>query len=304
MITTSSGRKKRVIRSILSGGVGNQLFMIFAVLDLGFQTKCKVIAYSPRTTKGFQVHGSSIEAFHIPGLGEYDPEPFDYLVRHRLTSFAYRYLPAVSKPLMNLTRYYESPVIGYDKALGHLENGGTIKGYFQTYRHFKRFKAHNPLFEITLKNPSKEFLKLEQSLKSKEVSVIHVRLGDYLLHKDSVGVLSSDYFKSCLEIMSLKNSSVLVFSDDIEEATRMISHLLPKSAIWLGPASLSAEESLALMWRGNQFILSNSSFSYWGALLARNPITVISPSKWFKNENDPTDLIPEEWLRIDSKWIT
>ena len=304
MIPTNSRRKNRILKSILSGGVGNQLFMIFAVLDLGFQTKCKVMAYSPRTTKGFQLHGSTIEAFHIPGLGEYETVPFYYSVRHRLTSFAYRHLPAVSKLLVNLTKYYESPVIGYDTALGHLENGGTIRGYFQTYKHFKRFKAQNPFFEITLKNPSKEFLELEESLKTKNVTVIHVRLGDYLLHKDSVGVLSSDYFKSSLEILSLKNSSVLVFSDDIEEATRMISHLLPKNAIWLGPASLSAEESLALMWRGNQFILSNSSFSYWGALLAKNPITVISPSKWFKNENDPTDLIPEEWLRIDSKWIT
>jgi hypothetical protein len=278
--------------------------MVFAVLDLGFQTKSKVNAYSPRTSKGYQLHGSTIEAFDIPGLGEYEKAPFNYAFRHRLTSFANRHLPAVSKILFYLTKYYESPVIGYDKMLGRLNTGGTVKGYFQTYRHFKRFKSQNPLFEITLKNPSKEFLGLEEALNTKNVSIIHVRLGDYLLHKDSVGVLSSDYFKSSLKILSLKNSSVLVFSDDIEEATRMIAHLLPRNAIWLGPASLSAEESLALMWRGNQFILSNSSFSYWGALLAKNPITVITPSKWFKNENDPTDLIPEEWLRVDSKWIT
>lgn len=49
-------------------------------------------------------------------------------------------------------------------------------------------------------------------------------------------------------------------------------------------------------------IIANSSFSWWGAWLNKNPNKiVIAPIKWFKTEilnTQTTDLIPETWIRL------
>ena len=48
-------------------------------------------------------------------------------------------------------------------------------------------------------------------------------------------------------------------------------------------------------------IMANSSFSWWGAWLNKNPNKkVIAPSKWFgdmANLNE-SDIVPEGWIRI------
>jgi len=41
-------------------------------------------------------------------------------------------------------------------------------------------------------------------------------------------------------------------------------------------------------------IIANSSFSWWGAWLNKNPNkVVIDPRKWFKE-----DIVPKEWIKI------
>ena len=47
-------------------------------------------------------------------------------------------------------------------------------------------------------------------------------------------------------------------------------------------------------------IIANSSFSWWGAWLARSK-RVVAPSTWFGHNNadkDTKDLLPESWIVI------
>ena len=54
---------------------------------------------------------------------------------------------------------------------------------------------------------------------------------------------------------------------------------------------------LCLMSLCNDFIIANSSFSWWGAWLA-NGDTVVAPREWFTNDLNTCDLIPDRWIRI------
>ena len=58
-----------------------------------------------------------------------------------------------------------------------------------------------------------------------------------------------------------------------------------------------------MMTQCNDFIIGNSTYSWWGAWLSNNPDKVVYyPNKWFghNNRNNLThDLFPESWRMID-----
>jgi len=65
---------------------------------------------------------------------------------------------------------------------------------------------------------------------------------------------------------------------------------------------LTPAETLVLMSKGKAFVISNSSFSWWAAYVASENSPVIAPSKWFRSLPDPEDLIPSNWIRLESYW--
>jgi hypothetical protein len=73
---------------------------------------------------------------------------------------------------------------------------------------------------------------------------------------------------------------------------------------WISPPiGTDATESLVLMSFGKAIITANSSFSWWAAVSGNRTKKVIAPIPWFKNLDEPKDLIPGNWLRIKSSWV-
>ena len=136
---------------------------------------------------------------------------------------------------------------------------------------------------------------------------IHMRRGDYM-KEDKIGCLSDSYFKKAITLaLSLQKYRELWF---IVEEEDMISQILPLESDLpykiFTTKDFNSTETLILMSMASGHVISNSTFSWWGAYLSyinkRNG-NVIAPNPWFKNMAPPDKLTPREWILLDAEWI-
>ncbi len=114
--------------------------------------------------------------------------------------------------------------------------------------------------------------------------VIHIRRGDLLNSKETMGLLSREYYASAINSLVSEDSSneVIAFTDDTEGAAGLSRELNVKKL--LGPEDISQLEALAYMSYSNRLVVANSTFSWWAGFLAiKNNACVIVPDPWFKN---------------------
>jgi hypothetical protein len=70
---------------------------------------------------------------------------------------------------------------------------------------------------------------------------------------------------------------------------------------WNYVAETEPLESLLLLGECQKICISNSTFGYWAAMLG-NAENVVAPAKWFRNLEDPRDLLHPNWISIPSSW--
>lgn len=143
-----------------------------------------------------------------------------------------------------------------------------------------------------------------------DTCAIHVRRGDYLLYPDKHPVVTVEYLTQAIgEIIRVTDvRHFMFFSDDIAWCKKLVAHDLHPSIVFGWKFDFSEgrteTEDLELMSSCQHQIISNSTFSWWGAWLNQNPDkVVISPSKhnWFGPGNAhlcTDDIIPDSWIQI------
>ena len=174
----------------------------------------------------------------------------------------------------------------------------SLQGYFQTEKYFKhieyQIRAEFTFLDEILE-PCKEMIGTID-----DPIALHVRRGDYVINSENHFNLPLEYYEAALKHFD-DNRNVLVFSDD------------PK---WCHEQSIFDDDrfiisenednrvDLCLMSLCNDFIIANSTYSWWGAWLSSNKNKkVIAPVQWFgksgyTKDHDTKDLIPETWMRI------
>jgi glycosyltransferase involved in cell wall biosynthesis len=175
-----------------------------------------------------------------------------------------------------------------------------LLGYFQTFKYFSDQQTKNLLRSIRLKNPSDLFLSNEKEIKELNALIVHVRLGDYL-QETRFGQLTPEYFHRVIREIwtSGRFNRICLFSNERNFAIQYVPPELEEK-IWSPNIDLtSVAENFELMRYGKGYILSNSSFSWWAASLSHEPSPlIVAPMPWFQPEIDPSDLIPEDWIRV------
>jgi hypothetical protein len=104
-----------------------------------------------------------------------------------------------------------------------------------------------------------------------------------------MGILKDDYFLNAIDSAFddlQKKIKLIVLTDDKEFGSRSFAGVADEI---YGPDDIDEWEGLSIMSQACFVITSNSTYSWWGALLSsRNGGTAYIPTPWFMNWNpDP-----------------
>lgn len=167
-------------------------------------------------------------------------------------------------------------------------------GYFQTEKYFKNIEdevREDFTFKDEILNPCKEMMSQLDSPIS-----LHIRRGDFLKNSGNHYNLNLDYYEEGLKHFN-SDCPVVIFSDDPEWCKEQD---LFSSDRFLVAEGNSSYVDLCLMSLCKYHIIANSTFSWWGAWLAKSE-KVICPQKWFGPNNshlNTENLMPDGWIKI------
>ena len=157
--------------------------------------------------------------------------------------------------------------------------------------------------EIVPKSPiSPNHKALMKKIENSNSVCISVRRGDFFTDSNvkRYGVCSPQYYikaKKFFDEKKLDNTLYFCFSDDIEWCKKNLG-FTGENIIFVSQ-DMPVYETLRLMYHCKNFILSNSTFSWWGQFLSKNKEKiVVSPARW-NNDGYATSLIDKDWVLID-----
>ena len=167
-----------------------------------------------------------------------------------------------------------------------------IDGFFQSEKYFKHNRNHIlDMFVFDFKLDKKY-----DFLEEKKTTSIHVRRGDYVNQPNHHPVQTLNYYLDSIDMLKDDTDLFIVFSDDINWCKE---NLKLDNIIYIENEKDYIE--LYLMSICTNHIISNSSFSWWGAWLNRNENKkVIGPLRWFGDaiKHNTGDVLPENWIKI------
>jgi glycosyltransferase involved in cell wall biosynthesis len=306
---------------MLTGGLGNQLFQYSYALSKQSSGTKQVRLISnfakPRLNKqglpdilNFHLDEALLYDLNVLWIDKYLAKPLNVGLRFSLRKIPLLKISKVSEiffSLLGILTFGTFPKLGYsndlgypDKKFGRFQNFHI--GYFQTHKYALQPAVEQKLRELSVNSATLESLlalsKIEKPL------VVHVRLTDYKLDTN-FGVLGERYYQEAIAIQMDKfdYGSIWIFSDDIHGAQKIIPEVWGSTARWFSGIGDNPAHDLQAMRFGHGYVIGNSSFSWWAAFLSisSEPL-VVAPKPWFQGMSEPSNLIPESWLRVSANF--
>ena len=283
-----------VVSVHLMGGLGNQLFQLFACISYGLSHARRIILpYSELLTTGtirntyWDTLFKTIKHMTTFVNTQYTIDHLAQFDAFRENGYRFKMIDNFNAPKIRRFGYFQSPKYFQEHSdticsLMNLPN--QISQTRNTYNHY--FTENT----ITVS--------------------MHFRIGDYIKIQDYHPIMPVQYYISALQhILMLHNGNpceVLYFCEqsDIDIVSNMISQM--KTVIHnvnfvRADNAISDWEQMLLMANCRDNIIANSTFSWWGAYLNQTHNKhVCYPMKWFgpSAKHDVIDLFPDDWQRI------
>ena len=178
----------------------------------------------------------------------------------------------------------------FDEKIFNVGDWVSLYGFFQSEKYFKNveetirrdFEFCDEIFK-----PCDDMM--QGFLEGGRVVGLHIRRTDYLTNPNHQFV-GLDYYKEALSKFS-NSAQVIVFSDDPKWC---LEQKLFSDDRFLISENDSGYVDMCLMTMCTDYIIGNSSFSWWAAWLG-NSGKVIAPKNWFPDDKDTSDLYCPHW---------
>jgi hypothetical protein len=282
----------------LCGGLGNQLFQYAVARRLAHVRDVELVTdlswydtvIDNVTPRKYELSQYQIQARAMSASEIFSRALFTHRILKRL-------------PLPRRLKLIREKSFSFDPRILTLPDNIYLDGYWQSHKYFEDIRDIL-LKELTpIEPPSTLDEVVAAKIAGANAVSIHVRRGDYVSLASAAqmhGLCSLDYYKSAVSQIQrqVQEPTFFIFSDDPEWTSANLHFDSPTVYVnHNGPDK--AFQDLRLMSLCQHQIIANSSFSWWGAWLNRNPgKIVIAPKKWFTNRSDTQDLYPPAWAKI------
>ena len=278
----------------LMGGLGNQIFQIFARISYAIKSRNQFKFLDVNTLGGgsttirytfWKKFFSTMQPFLIPELPQHI-----HVIKEK--GFTYNELP-----------------------VSEMENKNVmISGYFQSYKYFQ--ENYSIIYKLLNIDKMKDNLLNNLNLTSPECMDLentvsmHFRIGDYKKIQDFHPLATYDYYERALNCIRsstpYRDFDIIYFCEDsdIDDVLSIINKLVDKFPMYnfkRGFNNLEDWQQMLLMSCCHHNIIANSSFSWWSAYFNSNKDKIVCyPSVWFGNTAniDTRDLCPPDWTKI------
>ena len=173
-------------------------------------------------------------------------------------------------------------------------------GNFHSYRWISQ-NLNQFRNELQLKQDNKTFGFINKNIDGSKRLIVHVRLGDYLRIPE-LNVVGRNYFKGAIiEAFSVyEYDEIWVFTNDMSKVKDYLDESNQAKYRFFDSDQFTSAETLEIMKIGDGYVLSNSTYSWWGAFLShKDPVSILIPSKWYRSTPEPFYLIPKSWQRFE-----
>ena len=256
-----SNNSTKICYIILKGGLGNQLFMTFTALNYAFKNKKKLRIIWDTSERKRPKYFDSVLLF-LQNKVETEILPSQVYFEH---SFSYNPIPITDENII-------------------------LSGYFQSSMYFREL-IDDAINIINVGDyPENKILidRIETPV------ILHVRRTDYLALPDYHPVQNLEYYKNGIDIIkkNVSNPHFFLISDDAE-FLNTIPLRDDEKTLFIGDEI----KTMHLMTLCRYFIIANSSYSWWGAIIGGYNL-VVAPKIWFGKDG------PQNWQDIYEKdWI-
>jgi hypothetical protein len=260
--------KKVIVR--MMGGLGNQLFCYTAARRLALINKAELVIDDVsgfvRDTQFRRKY--ALDRFLISArkaTPDERMEPFGRY-RRRMAKFIARIQP------FHLRSYVEQEGVDFDRRLlDYRLKKGTVylEGYWQSENYFKDVEETIRQDLRIIPPESEPNQIMAKRILADNAVVVHVRI---------MFNLEKDYYARAIREISkrVENPHFFLFADKLDEARMKVG--LPEDKVTCVDHNRGEENAYADLWLMTQcknFIIANSTFSWWGAWLANSKSKII-----------------------------
>ena len=272
----------------LMGGLGNQLFQIFALLAYALENRRTCLFQYMKLSPGGRQKRywynifSAIRGYAVPRKIQFD--------------------------------LYMEPAFHYTPIPKDLRQPFKLSGYFQSERYFiKQYSKIIRILKIRDKQTALREANKGYFREGKSHISLHFRIGDYMevQNRGIHPVMPVTYYVRALKWLSksIKGDTAVVLyfcekGDEkrVSEMVEVLGRAYPSMAFLKASDELDDWEQMLLMSCCDHHIIGNSSFSWWGAYFNSSREKIVCyPSIWFGPKlahHDIKDLCPGSWKVI------